>query len=92
MVGGHRKNTQVSLIIKKAIDLYLAKNFDIFGYCYVEAITISEDGRKATALIRFEKDDDREIAIDRAEVNKSIQQMVRLRYYPKIEFVKISNA
>lgn len=87
MEGDYRgKQIQQSLI--KAVDLYLSQRYDETGYCYVKDLTISKDGRRATALIEYATDPG-EVVVDRGALSEVVKKHLKLRFVPKIEFVKI---
>lgn len=87
---GDYKGKQIQQSLIRAVDLYLSQRYDETGYCYVKDLTISKDGRQATAFVEYEKDPG-EIIIDRARLTMIIKKQLRLRFVPKIEFIKIVN-
>ena len=87
---GQVKETQIIETLKRAIDLYLVKNFDIFGYCFVEDINLSKDGKRATVLIGFNGEVNDSIDFDKSAITKSIKKSLKIRFIPKLEFVKLN--
>lgn len=87
---GDYKIKQIRQSLMKAVDLYLSQGYDKTGYCYVKDLTISKDNRQATAFFECEKDSG-EIIIDRAQLTAIIKKRLKLRFVPKIEFIKIVN-
>jgi ribosome-binding factor A len=87
-VEGDYKRKQIQQSLTRAVDLYLSQGYDETGYCYVKDLTLSKDGRRATALVAYQNDPG-DVAIDKARLTEIIKKQVRLRFVPKVEFIKI---
>lgn len=86
------KEEQIKSSLKRSVELYMAERFDETGFCFVQDVTLSNDHKRATVIIKFSQNPEKDFRIDRLEVARNLKKIIKLRYLPKIEFVKIFDA
>lgn len=77
--------------IKRGVDVYLSRNFEIYGISHVVEVIASADGKRADVYVNFSDEDKTPRCLNamnanRKAINEAILEAVRVKYLPKLNF------
>lgn len=85
---------KISKNIRKAVDVFLGKNADVFGVAYVSNIIMSKDHREARIFVYFKEDPIRGKKLldkKKREVSQTVNSFIKMKFPPRIKIEGVSD-